>query len=113
MAAPKKQRPLIRYAGSAAETSIGSKPIGSELSARVYPEQHISQADLVSSRTPAHLPELPQPGEPGGWSIYVTLCPDAISGVERCTHLSRSRGPNASLCRVEEGTYHAVNRRFR
>ncbi len=27
----KKQRPLIRYAGSAAETSIGSKPIGSEL----------------------------------------------------------------------------------
>lgn len=32
MKAPqKKQRPLIRYAGSAAETSIGSKPIGSEL----------------------------------------------------------------------------------
>ena len=28
-----KQRPLIRYAGSAAETSIGSKPIGSEISA--------------------------------------------------------------------------------
>lgn len=27
----KRQRPLIRYAGSAAETSIGSKPIGSEL----------------------------------------------------------------------------------
>ena len=32
----KKQRPLIRYAGSAAETSIGSKPIGSELSGRFY-----------------------------------------------------------------------------
>ena len=32
----KKQRPLIRYAGSAAETSIGSKPIGSELSAGFY-----------------------------------------------------------------------------
>lgn len=33
----KKQRPLIRYAGSAAETSIGSKPIGSELNLRFYP----------------------------------------------------------------------------
>jgi hypothetical protein len=33
----RKQRPLIRYAGSAAETSIGSKPIGSELSAGFYP----------------------------------------------------------------------------
>jgi len=31
-----KQRPLIRYAGSAAETSIGPKPIGSELSAGFY-----------------------------------------------------------------------------
>ncbi len=28
---PTKKRPLIRYAGSAAETSIGSKPMGSEL----------------------------------------------------------------------------------
>ena len=27
----KRNWPLIRYAGSAAETSIGSKPIGSEL----------------------------------------------------------------------------------
>jgi len=34
-AAQKKQRPLIRYAGSAAETSIGSKPIGSELSTTI------------------------------------------------------------------------------
>ena len=33
----KKQRPLIRYAGSAAETSIGSKPIGSELNVQFYP----------------------------------------------------------------------------
>lgn len=31
MVAAEKQKPLIRYAGSAAETSIGSKPIGSEL----------------------------------------------------------------------------------
>ena len=28
--------PLIRYAGSAAETSIGSKPIGSELRGQFY-----------------------------------------------------------------------------
>ena len=32
----KKQRPLIPYAGSAAETSIGSKPIGGELNPRFY-----------------------------------------------------------------------------
>lgn len=36
IAAQKKQRPLIRYAGSAAETSIGSKPIGSELNLAFY-----------------------------------------------------------------------------
>lgn len=30
-----KKRPLIRYAGSAAETSIGSKPMGSELEAEL------------------------------------------------------------------------------
>jgi hypothetical protein len=28
---PERRRPLIRYAGSAAETSIGSPPIGHEL----------------------------------------------------------------------------------
>ena len=37
IATRKKQRPLIRYAGSAAETSIGSKPIGSELDLTFYP----------------------------------------------------------------------------
>ncbi len=37
IATRKKQRPLIRYAGSAAETSIGSKPIGSELNVQFYP----------------------------------------------------------------------------
>jgi len=45
MATQKKQRPLIRYAGSAAETSIGSKPIGSELRERVYPERLFCQAE--------------------------------------------------------------------
>ena len=29
-----KEKPLIRYAGSAAETSIGSKPMGSELNSK-------------------------------------------------------------------------------
>jgi len=47
MAALKKQRPLIRYAGSAAETSIGSKPIGSELNLRVYPGRQFCQASLA------------------------------------------------------------------
>lgn len=37
----KKQRPLIRYAGSAAETSIGSKPIGSELNPRFYSKEQV------------------------------------------------------------------------
>jgi nucleoside-diphosphate-sugar epimerase len=43
----KKQRPLIRYAGSAAETSIGSKPIGSELSAEFYSWRSGCQVRLV------------------------------------------------------------------
>lgn len=55
-AAQKKQRPLIRYAGSAAETSIGSKPIGSELNARVYPERPACQAALALAQTLAYLP---------------------------------------------------------
>lgn len=32
-----QKKPLIRYAGSAAETSIGSKPIGSELMREFIP----------------------------------------------------------------------------
>jgi hypothetical protein len=47
MATPKKQWPLIRYAGSAAETSIGSKPIGSELRARAYSKLQVCQAHLT------------------------------------------------------------------
>jgi len=31
-----KKKPLICYAGSAVETSIGSKPFGSELTMKVY-----------------------------------------------------------------------------
>ena len=47
MTAQKKQRPLIRYAGSVAETSIGSKPIGSEINARAYSKRHFCQASLA------------------------------------------------------------------
>ena len=57
-AAQKKQRPLIRYAGSAAETSIGSKPIGSELNARVYPKRHFCQAGSGLAQSRAYLPDL-------------------------------------------------------
>lgn len=56
----KKQRPLIRYAGSAAETSIGSKPIGSELNARVYPKRHFCQAGSGLAQSRAYLPDLGQ-----------------------------------------------------
>lgn len=43
IAAQKKQKPLIRYAGSAAETSIGSKPIGSELESEFYSGRRFCQ----------------------------------------------------------------------
>jgi len=64
-AAQEKQRPLIRYAGSAAETSIGSKPIGSELNAEVYPKRHFCQAGLAMAglamaQSWAYLPDLGQ-----------------------------------------------------
>ena len=59
-AAQKKQRPLIRYAGSAAETSIGSKPIGSELNAEAYPKRHFCQAGLAMAQSWAYLPDLGQ-----------------------------------------------------
>ncbi|MBK8892826.1 MAG: hypothetical protein IPN64_01835 [Propionivibrio sp.] len=36
IATRKNKKPLIRYAGSAAETSIGSKPIGGELNGGFY-----------------------------------------------------------------------------
>ena len=50
MAAQKNKRPLICYAGSAAETSIGSKPIGSELSGKVYPERPVCRCWLCQTR---------------------------------------------------------------
>lgn len=64
MAAQKKQRPLIRYAGSAAETSIGSKPIGSELDASVYSKRHFCQASLALAQSRTYLPALRQTAVP-------------------------------------------------
>lgn len=51
MAAQKRQRPLIRYAGSAAETSIRSKPIGRELNTKVYSKRHFCQASLAMAQS--------------------------------------------------------------
>ena len=53
IATRKKQRPLIRYAGSAAETSIGSKPIGSELSAEFYARRSDCQGIKRRNRSAA------------------------------------------------------------
>ncbi len=45
----KRKRPLICYAGSAAETSIGSKPIGSELNPKPYSKDRECQDFPVTS----------------------------------------------------------------
>lgn len=45
---PKRKWPLIRYAGPAAETSIGSMPIGNELSHRFYPMGVVCQPAPLS-----------------------------------------------------------------
>lgn len=49
IASRKKQKPLIRYAGSAAETSIGSKPIGSELESEFYSGRRFCQVRALSN----------------------------------------------------------------
>lgn len=46
----KKQRPLICYAGSAVETSIGPKPIGDELNLEFYLGRTHKQARHASHR---------------------------------------------------------------
>jgi len=43
-----QKKPLIRYAGSAAETSISSKPIGRELKAILTPKIDCCQGSVVS-----------------------------------------------------------------
>ncbi|MBC7160574.1 MAG: hypothetical protein H5U26_00500 [Immundisolibacter sp.] len=66
MIAAQKKRPLIRYAGSAAETSIGSKPIGSELGVRMYSERPLclSRAELALATTGVYLPGSRQTAAP-------------------------------------------------
>jgi hypothetical protein len=54
----RKEWPLIRYAGSAAETSIGSKPIGSELGARCYSGAGNCQGRLAPTLRLSPGPEL-------------------------------------------------------
>jgi hypothetical protein len=65
MANREKQRPLIRYAGSAAETSIGSKPIGSELSAGFYSwrrgYQNLVRGLRSMNQSPRGLKPIPEP----------------------------------------------------
>ena len=110
MAAQKKQRPLIRYAGSAAETSIGSKPIGSELNARVYPERPVCQAELTLAQTRAYLPNLRKITEPNGKTIPLTLCPIEIFHFTHSRRASQSSEPNASFCRAAKGLPQEQNR---
>lgn len=94
MVAQKKQRPLIRYAGSAAETSIGSKPIGSELKAGLYPKLNVCQASFTLALSLAYLPDLRQTGASGGEPHTVTHCPDMLFSLARARPMSQS-------CRVE------------
>lgn len=65
MANGEKQRPLIRYAGSAAETLIGSKPIGSELSAKFYSwrrgYQNLVRGLRSTNQSPRGLKPIPDP----------------------------------------------------
>lgn len=104
MAAQKKQRPLIRYAGSAAETSIGSKPIGSELNARVYPKRHLCQAGLALAQSRAYPPALRQVAEQKARSFTVTLCPDEIFCLAHAGYPSQSSTPNVPLHPAVAGT---------
>ena len=108
--ARKTQRPLIRYAGSAAETSIGSKPIGSELNARVYPEKPACQAGLALAQTLAYLPTLRQTAEPKTRSFTVTLCPDEIFCLAHAGYPSQSSTPNVPLHPAVEGMTNDQNR---
>ena len=48
----KRQRPLIRYARSGAETSTGSKPIGSELKVGSYSMEWLRQHAPGTAATP-------------------------------------------------------------
>ncbi len=73
MATRKKQMPPIRYAGSAADTSIGSKPIGSELNGGFHSEWRLCQvlsplgSGTVLSDIQGDIPEI-RAVEPGRYT---------------------------------------------
>lgn len=103
MAARKKPRPLIRYAGSAAETSITSKPIGSELDARAYTERPARQAGQALAQTPDYLPALHQAAEPRAGRIAATLRPGVVFSLAGSRPPSPGRLPESSsdnLCPI-------------
>ncbi len=110
MAAQKKQRPLIRYAGSAAETSIGSKPIGSELNVKVYPRRAVCQAGKALAQGLAYLSALRQTAEPKARKFAVTLCPGVIFDLARIGCRSQSNAPNLPLHPAAGGMTNNQNR---
>lgn len=95
MAVLKKQRPLIRYAGSAAETSIGSKPIGSELGQALYCERRRCQASLASACR-GHLLAFRQTSGSEAGGIAATLCSIKILGLAHAGCLSQAGTPNTA-----------------
>ena len=103
MAAWRKQRPLIRYAGSAAETSIGSKPIGSELNVGVYPRRHFCQASLALAQPRGYLPGLRQKTAPRSGEIAVPLCSKRGFDLAHTWPMGQSRPPT-SLSKGTIGT---------
>lgn len=110
MAAQEKRRPLIRYAGSAAETSIGSKPIGSELSYKLYPERPACQAVRVSTRIPAALPALRQTVGLIAGSRSKNQCFDDIFGLGPAGYPIPGHAPTNPLQQTSEGTINEQSR---
>lgn len=109
IAAQKKQRPLIRYAGSAAETSIDSKPIGSELNAKLYPDQLVCQAKAALAQTRTYLSGLRQTAEPKARNTALTPCPNEIVDLVHPGYQGQSNAPN-TLRRAVKGTTNEQNR---
>ncbi len=95
IAAQKKQRPLIRYAGSAAETSIGLKPIGSKLSEGAYLEWPVCQASLALARLRAYLQGLGQMAAPRGGDVSVTACSKRVFDYALTWSMNQIRPPKS------------------
>lgn len=113
MTAQEKQRPLIRYAGSAAETSIGSKPIGSELRARVYPERLVCQAEEAL----VNLPDWREICAPDHWYNAPIHCREKIfrliPGQSSSQHKGLKHTPTIVLLTARTGLRGAPNEHSR